>query len=585
MTQSQALSLLKTGANIFLTGEPGSGKTHTTNEYVAYLRAHSIEAAITASTGIAATHIGGITIHSWSGIGIRSTLNRHELQNIASTKHIAKRIKRTKVLIIDEVSMLSPITISMVDIICREARENQEPFGGIQVVLVGDFFQLPPIVKREATPNQSTLWEFPGEAPARFAYDAPTWSEANFTVCYLTEQHRQDDTDFLTLLSAIRRNEFSEDHLEHLKKRSVGRDTDHHKAPKLFSHNADVDRVNEGILAKLPGEPRIFTMSSDGPDPLVISLMKGCLSPSALQLKVNTAVMFTKNNTKEGFVNGMLGTIEDFDTSNNRYPIVTTRSGRRIRVEPMDWAIEEDGDIRARITQVPLRLAWAITVHKSQGMSLDEAVIDLSDVFEFGQGYVALSRVRRLSGLYLLGWNEKAFQVHPDVLAKDCEFRETSEQAEQHFGALQPEVIKKHMEEFIRRCGGTVSPQKDSIASRTPLKHIKKPHQSRTSHAEQTFELIRTGKTVAQTAALAGWTEGTILGHLESLVEAKKLDLEDIKHLIVGDGALYAEIRNAFQELGREKLAPVFHKFQGAHSYDTIRLGRIYFDLSNSSKS
>ena len=132
--------------------------------------------------------------------------------------------------------------------------------------------------------------------------------------------------------------------------------------------------------------------------------------------------MFTKNNLKEGFVNGTLGVVEGFEKMDNS-PDAKTRSGKRIKVEPRDWTVEENGRVRARLTQRPLRLAWAITVHKSQGVSLDEAVVDLSQVFEFGQGYVALSRVRRLSGLHLLGWNERAFQVHPEVLAKDEMFR------------------------------------------------------------------------------------------------------------------------------------------------------------------
>ncbi len=153
MTQDQALNILKTGANVFLTGEPGAGKTHTINNFVNYLRACDVEPAITASTGIAATHIGGMTIHSWSGIGIKTKLDKYELDKIASSEYIAKRIGRTRVLIIDEISMLSTNMLDMVDMVCREIKQNSEPFGGIQIVLVGDFFQLPPITKRPADAN------------------------------------------------------------------------------------------------------------------------------------------------------------------------------------------------------------------------------------------------------------------------------------------------------------------------------------------------------------------------------------------------------------------------------------------------
>ncbi|MEK7516329.1 MAG: PIF1 family DEAD/DEAH box helicase [Patescibacteria group bacterium] len=451
MTQDQALRILKSGANVFLTGEPGSGKTHTVNEYVAYLRERGVEPAITASTGIAATHIGGMTIHSWSGVGIKTNLTKYDLDKIASTEYVAKRVLRAKILIIDEVSMLLPEMLAMVDAVCREIKRSPEPFGGIQVVLVGDFFQLPPIMKTEAEKNgQAVLMK---EPPARFAYSASAWARANPVVCYLTEQHRQDDRDFLSILSAIRSNAFGGDHLRHIETRKIEHRHAPDGAPKLFSHNADVDRVNNETLAKLPGELHAFAMSSLGRDTLVAALQKGCLSPERLCLKVGAAVMFTKNNPKEGFVNGTLGTVLDFDKSSG-HPIVKTRNGRRIAVGPMDWKVEENGKVRARIMQLPLRLAWAITVHKSQGMSLDEAVMDLSQVFEFGQGYVALSRIRRLSGLHLLGWNERTFQVHPEIVGKDESFRAASEEAEMAFAKIPPTELAKMHENFIVACGG-----------------------------------------------------------------------------------------------------------------------------------
>ena len=140
MTQEEALRIMKTGANVFLTGEPGAGKTYTINKYVAYLREHEINHAITASTGIAATHINGMTIHSWSGIGIKETLNKYDLDRIASSEYVCRRVRKTKVLIIDEISMLRAETLSMVDAVCREIKQKNEPFGGMQVILVGDFF-------------------------------------------------------------------------------------------------------------------------------------------------------------------------------------------------------------------------------------------------------------------------------------------------------------------------------------------------------------------------------------------------------------------------------------------------------------
>src|SRR3989344_4351801 len=191
MTQSEALSILKTGANVFLTGEPGAGKTYVVDAYASYL--------------------GGMPIHSWSGLGIKKKLDRYDLDRLASSEFIVKRVGRAKVLIIDEVSMLSAESISMLDAVCREVRRRPEPFGGLQIVFVGDFFQLPPVVRRGDDSEESIL---PERTIVRFAYDAPAWLEANPVVCYISEQPRQPGNVFLSILSSSRRAEFNEDNLE-----------------------------------------------------------------------------------------------------------------------------------------------------------------------------------------------------------------------------------------------------------------------------------------------------------------------------------------------------------------------------------
>jgi hypothetical protein len=215
MTQQEALNIMKTGANVFLTGEPGSGKTHVVNEFVAWLRAHDIEPAVAASTGIAATHIGGFTIHSWSGIGVRRSLTAQDLKHIAENARIAKRIRNTHTLIIDEISMLSARTFAMVEQACRAVRGGYDPFGGLQVILVGDFFQLPPVVSREEREEfdggnlpQPLLGQEGGNANSVFAFNSPAWRSLNLNVCYLSEQHRQEDAVFLEMLSAIRNAQF-----------------------------------------------------------------------------------------------------------------------------------------------------------------------------------------------------------------------------------------------------------------------------------------------------------------------------------------------------------------------------------------
>jgi len=458
MQQSQALAILKTGANVFLTGEPGSGKTHTINEYTAYLRECGIEHSVTASTGIAATHIGGRTIHSWSGIGIASKLDRYVIDRISSNERVVKRVSKAKVLIIDEISMLGSETFSMVEAVIREIKRSPEPFGGLQIILVGDFFQLPPVVKREVVvDNQAQLLE---SKPKLFAYESSAWNRLCPLVCYLTQQYRQDDSEFLDLLGAIRGNSFSKKHLARIEARKIEYEQAPVDAPKLYSHNLDVDRVNAEALARMPGKPESFSMSTRGPKALVESLKKGCLSPENLQLKKGSAVMFTKNNLPQGFVNGTLGIVEDFVRPSGN-PVIRTRDGNRIEAEPLEWVLKENDQTLATIEQIPLRLAWAITVHKSQGMSLDEATMDLSSVFEYGQGYVALSRVRRFSGVHLLGYNERAFQIHPEILKKDKEFRSASDDIAQAFSKLSDKELKKMLNNFVVACGGKINHSKN----------------------------------------------------------------------------------------------------------------------------
>jgi hypothetical protein len=228
------------------------------------------------------------------------------------------------------------------------------------------------------------------------------------------------------------------------------------KAPagsvRLFPHNADVDRINADELKKINGVERSFLMRSSGTAAAVESLKRGCLSPERLVLKVGANVMFTKNNPSGSFVNGTLGKVTGYSATGA--PIVKTLAGKQIVAEPMEWLVEEDGKAKAKITQVPLRLAWAITVHKSQGMSLDSAVMDLSQAFEYGQGYVALSRVRTLEGLYLLGLNDRALEVHPEALEQDAEFRERSNSAAGVFSAMPRRELSDMQERFLKVNGG-----------------------------------------------------------------------------------------------------------------------------------
>ena len=551
MTQGEALTILKTGANVFLTGEPGSGKTHTINEFVAWLRASGIEPSITAATGIAATHVAGQTLHSWSGIGIAESLSSADVDRIAGKEHVAKRIQKAKVLIIEEISMLSAATFEMADAICREVRRTDQPFGGLTVILVGDFFQLPPISRG-------------GEV--RFAYESPVWRDLNLITCYLTEQYRQDDAEFLDVLSAIRSGEVEMLHHESLMTRHVGSEQLPEDAPKLFSHNADVDRINAAELAKLPAKAVTFRMSSKGKDNLVGGLKRGCLSPEALELKEGAAVMFTKNSPQGKFVNGTLGVVVGWGADGT--PVVKTKEGLRITTEPMEWQVEEQGKVKASVSQIPLRLAYAMTVHKSQGMSMDAAIMDLSKAFEYGQGYVALSRVRRLSGVYLTGLNARALEVHPEILEKDKDFRAASDAAQEAFAAMPEAEAVGMQKKFVKAMGGA-------------WPDVKAPRQSKggktvpglPGRLAETLQTVRDTKSLKEAAKERGLVPSTIVHHLEELAELGKLARADFAHLVPLDIA--DEIHEALKAAPEEKLSPIFHALHGRHSFETIRLVRL----------
>lgn len=610
MTQNEALAILKTGTNVFLTGEPGSGKTHVVNCFVAWLRERGIEPAVTASTGIAATHINGHTIHSWSGIGVRDRLEKQDLERIASNERVARSVRSARTLVIDEISMLSARTFAMVEVACRAIRGGGAPFGGLQVVLVGDFFQLPPVVARAASGGGQTSTRFAAEArrvsrgeagnprsvaereenceigeglfgagiaeaQSLFAFSSPAWRALNLNVCYLSEHYRQDDQAFLDILSAIRSGAVSADHRALLETRLARQGVD--GITQFFAHNADVDRVNNAKLLALPGGVNTFVMESRGPKQLTARLMHGCLSPETLTLKIGARVMFTKNDIgRRRFVNGTLGTVSGFRKENG-YPMVKTNTGRTIFAEPAEWSIEEGGRILARISQIPLRLAWAITVHKSQGMSLDAAHMDLSDAFEHGQGYVAISRVRTLAGLSLAGFNERSLEVHPKIKEIDAEFRDASRTTQENFAKIPARELERRQNDFIRACGGSVKPVKKNEREDDDISIIVEDARKKRPRWEQTLELVRAGKTADEAARAQNRKPATILQHIEELLVLEKISRSDLAHLARGKETAIAEIHGAFQKLGVDRLKPAYDHFSGRFSYEIIRLARLLY--------
>lgn len=523
MTQKEAFDILKMGHSVFLTGAAGTGKTFVLNKYIEYLKSHSINPAVTASTGIAATHIGGQTIHSWSGIGVYEKLDSWTLDKLTQNEKLYKRYENVKVLIIDEISMLHASKLDMINTLFKEFKKANKPFGGIQIVFCGDFFQLPPVVKRYGREE-----DYPDEMH-EFAFNSKAWQELNPVICYLEENYRQGEDKVLTeLLNDIRFERKTETLLAKLESKVTKSETAT-QTLKLYTHNIDVDTINYEKYLELDEDSPEFTyeLTSNGKKNFVEILKQNCLAPEVLNLKTGTKIIFVKNDKYGEYQNGTLGEIVGFDTSN--MPIVETFDKRKISVSQETWQYTSDeGKVLAEICQLPIRYAWAITVHKSQGMTLDAAEIDLSKAFGSGMGYVALSRVRKIENITLLGIDENALKVNVGVVKQDKIFRAKSERASKalekyYLNKEMNNKLKRNQEKFLLDSGGTL--EEIEIVEE---KFESKPKIKTT---EITLSFLKEKLLPENIAKERNLTLGTIISHIEELVEGKEILPKDLKFI------------------------------------------------------
>jgi ATP-dependent DNA helicase PIF1 len=410
MTQEQSLDIMKKGLSVFLTGQPGTGKTYTVNKFLAWAYDNGKQVTVAASTGIAATHIGGSTIHSFLGVRNDDPLTEEDLNEILGNQYTRRRIFAAKILIIDEVSMLSAQMIENLDTLLRAVHDNTQAFGGIQMIFVGDFFQLPPV-------------------KAAYAFESDTWNNSHLNICYLEDVYRQSDPVFIDVLQGIRNGELTDAQMEVIKGR-YKEDVSGLDCLRIETTNKNVDDFNERRLDMIDGKQKCYQMTSDGHEGMVQGLIKSCMSPERLFLKVGARVMFTKNDGYEKrYVNGTQGVVIEMQDDHIK---VETNDGETIMVTRDTWeravGYGMNKNVLASVDQMPLRLAYAITTHKSQGATFDRAVIDMSQAFESGQTYVALSRVKSLEGLYLQGQIGRNFlKVSDKVKAYDKLIRENHE--------------------------------------------------------------------------------------------------------------------------------------------------------------
>lgn len=572
MKQEIAFGILKTGRNVFLTGSAGTGKTYLLNKYIKYLKERNISPAIVAPTGIAASHIKGMTIHSFFGIGIRENADDWFVDRLLQKEYLYNRLRKLKVLIIDEVSMVSPDLFFSMDKILRAFKLSDEPFGGVQVVLSGDFFQLPPVSR--------------SVREIKFAWQTESWREADLKICYLQEKFRQSDGALINILDEIRSGQVSETSMEIFRSRYKKDLAGDFRAAKLYTHNVDVDRINFKELEALPDEMKNFDSWNKGSKKNIEKIFNSSLVVGELKLKKGALVIFIKNNYEAGYINGTLGEVINFEKASGA-PIVRIFSGRKILAEPEEWRLEDDkGNVKAVVEQIPLRLAWALTIHKSQGMTLDAAEIDLSKTFEAGQGYVALSRIKSIEGLRLMGLNKIALQVDESVLNIDKKMREFSCLNAAKFKSFSEEEKSKMGEHFIVRCGGVIH-EEEIKKNKRKLK--KEESEIKISQKENTLEatkkLLAQKKRVAEISKERGISESTIFNHIQK-ISGISPDF-DFSYLMpkgkilkaVSEAVLEIKKKNNqedFLENGQMRLKAIFEILNEKVSYDDIKLSLIF---------
>ena len=414
--QLKALINFKMNKNILVTGPAGTGKSYLINQILETGKILNKNVAITAMTGCAAWNIKGKTLHSWAGIGTGEKNTESLLKNIIKNKKIKENWQKTDTLIIDEVSMLTKNLFEKINDIAQRIRNNPRSFGGIQIILLGDFYQLPPIDN--------------GNDKVSFCFESSIWGNCINTIVHLTEIIRQTDPILQKCLNEIRIGDCSDETEQILKTcldKKYSTEKDSIIPTKIYSIKSKIKDINERELKALETDIIKYDIKTkkeiknkgkkiynESIDYYSENIDKFANYEKELKLAIGAQVMLLVNlNVEEGLVNGSRGIITRFD---GKFPVVKFLDGNEQIISDYNWEFDEK-DFKIIKTQIPLQLAWAVTIHKIQGSTLNYAIVDVGNsIFEYGQSYVALSRVKTLEGLYLVSFTKKKIKAHPKVI-------------------------------------------------------------------------------------------------------------------------------------------------------------------------
>lgn len=394
--QTEALEILKGQGNIFLTGAAGTGKSFLLKQFLR--EATDEEIPILASTGAAAILVGGRTFHSFFGLGIFEGGISATIERAVENKRLVKRINETDTFVIDEVSMLSGPTLRAAETIARRVRKNSSPWGGMRVIAVGDFAQLPPVNPF----SQTKEWAFLDEV----------WDQSEFTHVVLGEIMRSSGEKFLRVLGHIRDGAVNDEVTKFLNSRATDL-PEIFDGTRLFARKDNVERYNMQHLENLEGESTAFITIYSGKAREIENFKKNAPIPDVIHLKEEALVMLRQNDPERRWVNGSLGHIKEIGEEKL---VIELLKGRVIELEKADFTLlDADGTPVVTARNFPISLAWAVTIHKAQGSTLDKIWVDIRRLWEPGQAYVALSRVTDPNELWVEGWDARSIFTDPAV--------------------------------------------------------------------------------------------------------------------------------------------------------------------------